>query len=211
MRLIVLLLILYGVYTYFGGGSSGGVSSSSHEATLPAPQADQSQVMNEPYQRNLSGLTGVDYGIGKLKFLAEYQITARVMSKQYYTADYNARIAPVDLALGWGRMSDPAIYEQLSITQSGRFYKYRWSSAPPIPQQEIVNSSANVHIVPANAAVKSAINALDEGQIATLKGYLVFYREEEGDRWWEWKSSMVRTDTGHGACELFYVEHVIGY
>lgn len=106
-------------------------------------------------------------------------------------------------------MSDPAVYNSLHITQSNRFYYYKWERTPPIPESEIISHSANTHLIASNPEVAKQIDRIKDGDIVTLKGYLVKYREEANDSWWEWTSSTSRTDTGDGACELLYVEYVV--
>lgn len=212
MRLIILLCILIGIIYYQNGGFHfGGKASENHTIVSDAPVANQANLLKEPLQKNLSGGQGVNYGKGRLKFVAEYEITARVLGRKNYHGDYESNISPLDLALGWGKMSDPAVISKLSITQGGRFYNYHWSNAPPIPVNEIVKSSANVHLVPANKDVKASFDAIKRGQIVTLKGYLVDYREEDKNSWWAWATSRTRADSGKGACELIYVEHVVAY
>ncbi len=53
--------------------------------------------------------------------LASYSGEARVLSKEAYWIDGGAKLAPYDLALGWGPMSDSAVLDKLSISQGGRF------------------------------------------------------------------------------------------
>lgn len=67
----------------------------------------------------------------ELEALANFDIEARVLSKENYYADRESELVPVDLALGWGAMSDSSVLEKLSISQSGRFYFYRWKNEPP--------------------------------------------------------------------------------
>jgi hypothetical protein len=135
--------------------------------------------------------------------VAEYHLRGRVLaSKRYYTGE-QAGLVPVDVAVGWGRMSDQEVLDRLKVSMGNRFYFYEWSNEPPIPQDEIVCSSANNHVIPANDAVRKTIGGLRTGQILTLHGYLVNASGPEGRTW---ISSLTRTDTGNGACELFYVE-----
>ena len=111
--------------------------------------------------------------------------------------------SPVDLALGWKRMADPAVVHQLDITQGRRWYFYRWRDAPPIPVQEIVESSANMHLIPANAAVEKTLRKAREGASIRLTGQLVQATAATG---WRWTSSLSRTDSGANSCELVFVE-----
>lgn len=177
-----------------------------------APASATARMHGVPIQENIHGDRGISFHEGRLQFLATYDITARVLKKAYYNDGKNAELSPVDLALGWGEMADYDVYSQLSITQSGRFYHYSWPDTPPINPGEIVRSSANVHIIPADNAVKKKIDSIREGQVVHLRGYLVHYKETRPDGgWWEWRSSLVRTDKGKGACEVFYVVDATAY
>ena len=49
--------------------------------------------------------------------LADYKVRARVISARHYRFDYPAPLSPVDLALGWGRMSDSAVLAKIDVTQ----------------------------------------------------------------------------------------------
>lgn len=136
--------------------------------------------------------------------LAAYTIEARVLSTERYRFGREAEISPVDFAVGWGAMSDSAVLRQIDITQSGRFYFWRVQQFP-IPQQEIESHSVNMHMIPANAAVARKLEEVRPGHIVRLRGYLVAIRADDG---WQWRSSLSRTDTGNGACELMWVESV---
>jgi len=205
MRTFFLLSTLGVVFYFFYQGNGNTV-------TLSAPSPDNRKVWQEPTQKSLSGLKSLPFRNGKVRLLAEYDITARVILKKYYSDGKNGRIAPLDLAVGWKKMSDPNVYGSMQNTQSRRFYNYRWSHSPPIPPNEIVTSSSNMHIIAANKEIEKQLKNIKAGQIVTLKGYLVHYREEYSNGgYWEWKSSLSRKDNGQGACELMYVEHVIIY
>jgi len=138
----------------------------------------------------------------KIKPLAEFKAEARVLLKEDYFWDEGAAIAPVDLALGWGRMSDNNILEQLEFRQGNRFYY--WSTADfPIPRREIETHSANMHMIPASRTVEKQLKKVRQGNIVRFEGYLVEVRGENG---WFWRSSLTRDDTGNGACELIWIE-----
>lgn len=133
---------------------------------------------------------------------ARFTLTARVLSREDYRWDAGASLVPTDLALGWGRMSDSAVLARIDISQSGRFY-YWHARELPIPAREIEVSSANMHLIPADDGVRDAIERVRPGQVIHLEGFLVDARRPDG---WHWNTSMTRTDTGDGACELVYVE-----
>jgi hypothetical protein len=99
-------------------------------------------------------------------------------------------------------MSDSAVSHDIDVGQSGRFYHWQVKSFP-IPRQELESHSANMHMVPANAQVAHALKRVRAGDVVTLDGLLV---EADKPGGWRWRSSMTRTDTGAGACELVYVK-----
>jgi len=141
-----------------------------------------------------------------LQPLARFEATAKVLGREDYWMDKESELSPTDLALGWGRMSDPQVIEQLDIDQRGRWYHYRWvGSQPPIPLGEIVRSSANMHFIPADESAAAALDAVREGQVVRFSGYLVEVRKLDG---WRWRSSLTREDSGGGACEIVLLERL---
>jgi hypothetical protein len=134
--------------------------------------------------------------------LAHFRIRARVLSREDYRFDREAKLSPTDLALGWGRMSDPEVYGQLDISQGGRFYYWRSEKEPPITSDEIVRSSANMHLIPAGPQVRAALAKVRAGQVVNLEGELIEVSHPSG---WTWRSSLTRDDTGGGACEVMLV------
>ena len=158
----------------------------------------------EPSQRNRAGATPIQQGRFTLTPRAEFSITARVLASERYRADTTASLMPRDLALGWGAMSDSSVLEQLQISQSGRFYFWRTrSNVPPIPLPLISASSANMHLIAANASVARTIDRVRVGHIIELEGQLVDVRSDSG---WQINTSLTRDDVGAGACEIIYVE-----
>lgn len=141
-----------------------------------------------------------DYSITAL---ADVAITARVLGKENYVLGREADLSPTDLALGWGPMSESKVLAQLSIRQSGRWYRWQTlQTGYPIPRIEIERNSANMHMIPANEQVARALKNVRQNEIISLTGYLVNVIAADG---WHWKSSLSRNDTGEGACELIWV------
>ena len=139
--------------------------------------------------------------------LARFQIEARVLGRERYRFDRGASLSPVDLALGWGPMSDQAVLDQIDISQGGRFYRWRVDQYP-IPRHAIIEHSANMHMIPADDVVEKDLLRVREGEVVQIEGYLVKATSEKGG---VWKSSLTRKDSGDGACELIWVEHVVSY
>lgn len=181
------------------GGAEPAVSGHWPAATAPVPS-----LTDDPYQDS-ADLPLLDYNGYRLRALAEYALTARVLGREEYRRGREADLSPLDLALGWGPMADESVLASITITQSNRFYFWK-TPAYPIPRADIEEHSANVHLIPADTAVARALDAVGEGQVVGLRGYLVEARAGDG---WTWRSSLRRSDTGRGACELFYVQAVL--
>ncbi|MEP6633524.1 MAG: hypothetical protein ABJA62_04875 [Luteimonas sp.] len=137
-----------------------------------------------------------------LQPLAGFSVDARVLSREDYTIGRESELSPTDLALGWQRMREDAVLSRLDINQSSRWYRYRWQGNPPLPLEEIVRSSANMHMIPSNQAAAAALRAVRTGDRVRIDGWLV---EADAPDGWRWRSSMTREDSGNGACEVVYV------
>jgi hypothetical protein len=157
-----------------------------------------------PQQIDLDHGAQLQRGDVTLTTRAQFDITARVLSRKDYSRGADADLVPVDLALGWGRMSDSEVLAKVDITQSGRFYRWHVKEFP-IPRREIETSSANMHMIPADDDVKRQLEQVRAGQVVRIEGFLVDARRTDG---WRWNTSMTREDTGAGACELIYVERI---
>jgi hypothetical protein len=136
--------------------------------------------------------------------LANFEFETRLISIKWYH-DRESRYSPVDLGVGWGRLSDSAVIDALEWSHSSRFLMFRWLSKPPLPAEEITRSMANIHVIPANARVLARIGKLKIGQRVKGRGKLVELRSDNG---FQWRSSLTRTDSGAGACEILYLESI---
>lgn len=140
-----------------------------------------------------------------LQKVAAYDIQGRVLSThEYGLFDASSEVSPLDVAMGWGPMSDQRIISQIDISQTSRFYLWHVQRFP-IPGDDIVRHSANVHTIPADAAVEKQLKALRSGEIIRMKGYLVNVSRDNG---FQWRTSTTRWDSGNGACEIMYVDSV---
>ncbi|HEY2124949.1 MAG TPA: hypothetical protein VGG94_05750 [Chthoniobacterales bacterium] len=164
-------------------------------------------IPSEPAQSPETDATPIPYHTFQLKPLAHFTVEARVLHRKIYRYDRQASLVPVDLALGWGPMSDQGVLDRLTISQSMRFYWYEYRLPPPIAPEEIVAHSTNLHVIPATDEVEQHCKALRAGTLVHLRGELV---EATGPELGTgiWRSSLSRTDTGNGACELMWVEEV---
>jgi hypothetical protein len=137
---------------------------------------------------------------------AKYDITARVLRKEIYHFDGGSGLAPVDLGVGWGPLSDSTLIDQLEFSQMGRFFYWRPRTANfPLSTATLVSHLAQMHMIPANQAIEAKLRKLRPGQLVSASGYLVDIRSASG---FTWSTSLSRTDTGDGACEVFWVERL---
>jgi hypothetical protein len=164
-------------------------------------------IAEEPQQGAITDLPEIQKKDISLKLLASFDIKARVILAERYYFGRAADLAPVDLALGWGPMSDQKNLEYFKFSQSDRFYF--WSAKSfPVPREVVESHTANMHMIPGNAQIEKLLKGLRPGHVIHLRGYLVEARTPDG---WRWRSSLSRTDTGRGACELVLVESLEAY
>jgi hypothetical protein len=178
---------------------SAGITTRASGCPLPSRRVGDDGALQSDAPGGMARFT---VGDASAEPLAGFSIAARVLAREDYDDDREARYAPLDLALAWGRMRDDQVLSQLDISQSGRFYRYRWSGEPPLPPDELVRSSANMHLIPADASVRAALDGIDADDRVRIDGWLVQVRASDG---WQWRSSLTREDAGAGACELIYV------
>lgn len=191
-RWIIIALIVFGAWQEY-----------QKHVQKPVKQSSGVLVQRDPVQNMLARGEIWQKDHYTIKALADFDVEARVLSKELYRTGREADLSPVDLALGWGVMSDSEVLSALKISQSGRFYFYRWENQPPRPPVEIARHSANMHMIPADRDIEERLKAVRPGQIVHLRGKLVTVSAPDG---WRWNSSLTRDDTGAGACELLRVE-----
>ena len=162
-------------------------------------------ITNEPKQGLMPDQIGFANKDFQIKPLASFAIDVRVLHRKIYRYDAGASLAPVDLAVGWGPMSDEAVLHKLDVSQASRFYYYEWQGQPPIPREEIVSHSTNLHLIPQNDAIASECKSLRTGELVHISGLLV---EATGQEIGTLRSSLSRTDSGKGACEIVWVEEI---
>jgi hypothetical protein len=175
-------------------------------ANRPLRAPDGVLVEGEPQQTNVSDGDKLRVGRWSLTVRATYQLTARVLAREPYHFDAMADLVPEDLALGWGPMSDNSVLRTMDISQSNRFYYWRTSAATHVARETIISHSANTHVIPQTLSIARLLARLRPGQVVTLHGELVDAIRDDGR---SLKTSLVRTDTGAGACEVMLVTEVI--
>lgn len=162
-------------------------------------------VQEAPHQRLVEQSQLIQLEDYRLTPRALFELRARVLSRKDYRWGAGADLAPVDLALGWGAMSDQDVLDRIEVSQGARWYRTRYDYPAPMADREIIRQSGNMHMVPANAEVRARLKEIRRGDLVWASGYLVDADHDSGFRW---RTSLSREDTGNGACELFYIERI---
>jgi hypothetical protein len=150
-----------------------------------------------PEQRLIESEAAIERGDFRLRPRAEFEATVRILRREDYSLDRISRLAPTDFAVGWGPMSDGRVLGDIEISQANRFYFWRTENWP-IDRDEIESHSANWHVIPESATVARVLDRLRAGSIVQLSGRLVDIEGGDGGM----RTSLSRTDTGAGACEI---------
>ena len=166
------------------------------------------EFIQEPVQDNISFeyILPIEGKNGKvdLELLASYEITAEVKSTKDYDDDFTSQISPRDFALAWGDVNIPSINTYVNYRQNERWYYFTVSSKAPVDAKYIDYYTANTHIIPANDSILNTIKKVHANDRITMKGYLVNAYFSNG----YWKTSLTRSDTGDGSCEIMYVTDI---
>lgn len=197
---ILLFLSLMGI-SYFAYDKISNLEYEQPDGILISDQPQQILLLEEQKQR----FVVKDWQLEKV---AGWAMRARVLGKKTYFLDDISSIAPVDVAFGWGPMSDNRLLKKLDIGQGGRFFYVSWDDQnnPPAPKDQIMHFSANMHLIPANKDVEKKLKNLRRGELAEINGFLVNLINSDGA---SWLTSTKRTDTGAGSCEIIYVTNVV--
>jgi len=185
----------------------------SNSCGAPAPSGtDESPIdpSAEPVQEMVEGGKPITIEKGgwtfKLVPRASYSIQGEVLSKENYYGGVPGIISPCDLALVFGELYSSGLYKEIDWSQSGRWYWWRYgASFPRQDDRYIARWSSNNHIIPATPSLKKAARSAEEGDLVVLEGYLVAISANKGSQTYAWNSSLSRSDTGDGSCEVLYL------
>ncbi len=97
-------------------------------------------------------------------------------------------------------MSDEAVLDRLKISQSARWYRTYYEYPAPLADEQIIQNSSNMHMIPAAKRISKQLKRLRKGDLVTIRGLLVDVDHQSG---WHWRTSMSRKDTGWVPARLF--------
>jgi hypothetical protein len=141
----------------------------------------------------------------EVTFIQEYSLNATIKGVKFYNDGWRAHIAPVDLCLAWDKAANA---KHISFDQKHRGCWYSYNEKNTLKKAYITSHMSNNHIIPANEQIRSKINSLNTGDQIQINGYLVESKGTYEGKNYYWDSSLSRTDTSDGACEVFYVTNI---
>ncbi|GGA03025.1 hypothetical protein GCM10011326_12960 [Salipiger profundus] len=162
-----------------------------------APRIPFQKALLVPRDREVNG--------HRLRTVARFELEALVLARRDYSFGREAGFSGTDLALGWGRMSNPVHVEEVKVTQARRFYFWSQKPGSKLTPDEVTRSSSNMHLILTESAHHDAMKAIGKGDVVVIEGWLV---DVTGPKGREWRSSRRRDDTGAGACEIILVDRI---
>jgi hypothetical protein len=189
--LVALILILAGGWHWWTGERAV-----HHPPGVIAPDEPRQVDFNPPETFSAKGYTFAKR--------ARFDLTARLLHKERYRVDAEAGLAPVDLGVGWGPLSDSAVLDQLEFSQMGRWFYWNPKRGDfALPREVMITHLAQMHMIPATREIEAQLDRLRPGQLVSVRGFLVDVRGPNG---FVWNTSLSRSDTGDGSCEVVWVE-----
>lgn len=107
-----------------------------------------------------------------------------------------------DFCLVWGKNLASNDYRSVEYWNVSITCRWKFESDFRVDPNYISNN----HLITDNDEIRRQISNINIGDQITLKGYLANYRKV-GDKFTR-KTSRTRTDTGMGACEVFFVTSI---
>ena len=190
-------------YSHLVFGSIALLAAWQFVASRPIHHDSGEIAADDPLQSDLEAPQTLTQGDFQVIPQAQFSAEVRVLGRERYRVGALADVSPMDIAVGWGPMSDSAVLASIDIRQSGRFYFWHYDDEPPIPTRDIETHSANWHLVPANDVVWRKLRGVRVGDVVQIEGMLVNLENPEVGTM---TKSLSRGDVGAGACEIIYVE-----
>lgn len=142
----------------------------------------------------------------EVESLATYDIKCRLLQRTDYSTQCVAKLSPMDFTVTWGIASNQVIVDKVTLVPAGdRFAAFMLSPDFPLDSETFIAHMANMHIIPEDDVTLKMLRHVREGEFVRMTGYLVKVKMADGSYW---KSSLVRTDTDQGACEIMLVKNV---
>jgi hypothetical protein len=178
------------------------------------PLLDQS-LLTEPEQVPVkraafdTSVNGVAY---QIQPLYTYDLHGLVVSLHdaktwwdYLHREWNDHLNVMDLCVVWGNNLNRGIYKELEYW-SGQFECF--AQAKTAEHARVFDAAAisNNHLLTDKPDIARAMRSVRLGDQVRFRGYLAEYSHNHTGQPFKRGTSIVRTDSGNGACETVYVE-----
>jgi len=174
-------------------------------------------LLREPRQTQVYGQKEITFIRDGYKYhlmpICDYEISALVVGKmdyRFFSIDRLDSVFPIDLCLIWGNNVAGKVYRNsaVSFSQDCRWCWANWSAGVKFNLSEISNN----HLLINDRQIMRKAKDILRGDQIVIKGELVNVIAEaigkEGGSTRTWNSSVSRTDSGAGACEVIYVKNL---
>lgn len=139
----------------------------------------------------------------QVRVLEQFTGNFRILGRKDYHDDREAQFSPVDFAVSEGLLANKYYYPLIGVQQDNRYLTWSMSKLP-LPPKKAMQLVSNIHIIPGNPQIATALKQVKQGDLVKLHGDLV----EVDDHGWTWRSSLTRNDVGDGACEILRVQSI---
>ena len=170
-----------------------------------------------PVQKEATGKTSIMINNGivvDIQYLASYEISARVVDT-FSSLKYNSanKLGTLDIGMSWGDVAKEENHKKISYSMLGdRRIRYVIRDGEWVNMMGGISTVgleiANTHVIPENSNIEKLLNKIEEGDYIKLEGYLVSASFSNNDYTFKWNSSLTRSDSGDGACEVMLVKDV---
>jgi hypothetical protein len=178
---------------------------------LPKPDEMLPELAQSPVQTPLEDTSfqfnyrNHDY---EVKTFAEYELWGVIVSHNnisgvgdiYHNSD---SLDTKDICVLWGGNVAQDDYLRVSFSSGAWTCYYQYPEGVSFNTSEISNN----HLITDSPKIRKQIEGLRIGDQVRMRGRLVGYRDIQWTNFWR-NSSLVRTDTGNGACEVVFVEEI---
>ena len=115
--------------------------------------------------------------------VGRFEGRAMVLARRNYDLGEFATLAPTDLALGWGPLSDPRVIDQLDFPQyksfSSRFVVPELKRGSELARRSwddlnaMFTALTHVHTIPGDPSIRETLAGIRPGQVISFKATLV--------------------------------------
>jgi hypothetical protein len=181
---------------------------------LPEPQRLSEQLLVEPAQV-LTHQPPIETTVGgityKVQPLYTYDLYGMVVSRHdpatwwdYIHKAWNDNLNVADLCVVWGNNVRSGAYQDISFS-SGQFTCNFSTSSNEVYAAFDQTAISNNHMITDDPVLAHKVRDVRIGDQVHFRGYLAEYSHNHGSGF-KRGTSIVRTDTGNGACETVYLE-----